>query len=290
MFSGQPLIEPAALMSAFSSMTFLTSSSGEKPLSKMSMRSLKPTYLPLTSCMATCTKQNIIAVSAALSGLGSCSFGWYVYVLILPFHCFFSLPSSGGSLSLPGAALTVAPFLACTSSVWFSDARYPLVMPTHSIPMSAQVETVRERGPVSVCALMSQMRSASGACCHAATKPRSRTRAGRHEPPPNGPPSFHCSQWPGRPVANVGGSGSMPWPIMIALQPGTVSSPWCSRAECEDCASWLLLSAPRLGGSSRSWSRSLTCMTWRLNGSPTRCGGGMMPLPAFEPSSLDCSK
>ena len=279
MCSGQPLIVPARKISAFSSMTFFTRSSVEKLLSKMSIRILKPAYLPLTSCMATCTKQNIMAVLAASAGSASCWFGWYVYVLIRPFHCFLSLPSSGGSLSPPGAALTVAPFLACTSSVWLSDATKPLAVPTLSMPMSAQVATVRARARGSVCALMSQMRSASGACCHAATNPRSSTRAGRHLLPWNGPSPFHCIQWPERPVANVGGSGSMPWPCIIVLQPGMSSSPWCSRRECEERGPgpW-----PCVGGLSASSSRFVSTVSRRRwNGRPTPL------LPAADPSSLE---
>ena len=53
--SGMPLIWPDALSVAFSSITLRTRSSVEKPLSKMSCRILKPTYLPARSCIAMCT-------------------------------------------------------------------------------------------------------------------------------------------------------------------------------------------------------------------------------------------
>ena len=53
--SGMLLICPFALIFEFSSITLLTSRSVEKPLSKMSIRILKPTYLPARSCIAMCT-------------------------------------------------------------------------------------------------------------------------------------------------------------------------------------------------------------------------------------------
>ena len=101
-----------------------------------------------------------------------------------------------------------------------------------SMPMRAHVATVRARATCSVCAFMSDTRSASDACCHAPTKPKSMTRAGRHSLPGlNGPEFVTCTQWPGRPVANTGGSGLMPTPMITDRHPGTSESPlfrWCT--------------------------------------------------------------
>ena len=66
-FSIMPFCCPERLMIAFSSITLCTSRSREKPLSKISMRILKPTYLPAGLCIAMCTKANIIAVTSHAS-------------------------------------------------------------------------------------------------------------------------------------------------------------------------------------------------------------------------------
>ena len=72
----------------------------EKPLSKISIRILNPTYLPSGLCIETCTNENIIAVSIRFMWLADVSLGQNVYVLILPFSFFFSLLNSSGSLRL----------------------------------------------------------------------------------------------------------------------------------------------------------------------------------------------
>ena len=113
-----------------------------------------------------------------------------------------------------------------TSSEWFSDATSPLAVPTLISPISAHCATVRARATGSVCAIMSETRSASAACCHAPTKPKSMTRAGRHlKPSPKGPVFVKGAQKPVAPVSNEGGWGARPLPSICMLKPGSSSRP-----------------------------------------------------------------